>query len=180
MTPFQKFARIYSGVAVIFFNTALLGAVAAGIWFLLHQKKETAEPEDPIQKYGIASVEQVYPGHSTQEVITLMKEAYERPLIYAPYAHFTELPRNGNFVNVSEAGFRLVEDQGPWPLDQQNVNVFVFGGSTTFGYGVTDTETIPSALQRKLRGFSARFSFTRSQSHRASASIFFLRSVIGI
>ncbi|MBC3538181.1 SGNH/GDSL hydrolase family protein [Rufibacter sp. H-1] len=42
-------------------------------------------------------------------------------------------------------------EQGPWPLDSQFVNVFVFGGSTTFGYGVADSETLPSHLQRAFQ-----------------------------
>ena len=32
----------------------------------------------------------------------------------------------------------------------------MFGGSTTFGYGVTDIETIPSVLQQKLRASSSK------------------------
>jgi len=45
----------------------------------------------------------------------------------------------------------VVQDQAPWPLDKSRWNVFVFGGSTTWGAGVADAETIPSALQKELR-----------------------------
>ncbi len=38
----------------------------------------------------------------------------------------------------------------PWPPNPDYTNIFVFGGSTTFGYGVTDQETIPSYLQEIL------------------------------
>jgi hypothetical protein len=41
-------------------------------------------------------------------------------------------------------------------LEARNFNVFVFGGSTTFGYGLADEETIASALQRELRATGKR------------------------
>jgi hypothetical protein len=53
-------------------------------------------------------------------------------------------------VNVSPAGYRLVRRQGPWPPRPDPFNVFVFGGSTTFGMGVADAETIPSLLADRL------------------------------
>jgi hypothetical protein len=56
----------------------------------------------------------------------------------------------GRYYNVSEHGFRLVKNQGPWPLDDSAFNVFVFGASDTFGTGVTDEQTIPSYLQDSL------------------------------
>lgn len=53
-------------------------------------------------------------------------------------------------------GFRHGKNQGPWPLDAENFNVFVFGGSTTFGYGVTDSQTVPSVIQEELAKLSPR------------------------
>lgn len=50
----------------------------------------------------------------------------------------------------------MVEDEGPWPPAKSNLNIFVFGGSTTFGYGIADGETIASALQRKLANSSSK------------------------
>ncbi len=39
----------------------------------------------------------------------------------------------------------------PWPPDPESFNVFVFGGSTTFGYGVRNEDALPAALQDELR-----------------------------
>ena len=150
MTTFQRIARIYRSIAILFLNTVLLGGVVAGIvWLTMRLKPKP--PENPIEKYGFPMLQSSFPGLSTNEIALLIKESWDRPFMYEPYTHFAESPGKGRFVNVAEAGFRLVENQGPWPPDKRNVNVFVFGGSTTFGYGVADDATIPSQLQRKLR-----------------------------
>ena len=55
----------------------------------------------------------------------------------------------GKFVNVSNAGFRSCGEKQS--LEQDDLKIFVFGGSTTFGYGVEDSSTIPAFLQKHLR-----------------------------
>jgi hypothetical protein len=67
------------------------------------------------------------------------------------YDSITQLrlrPLHGRFVNVEKGGYRRVQDQGPWPPDQSSTNIFVFGGSTAFGFLVDDDQTIASYLQR--------------------------------
>jgi hypothetical protein len=151
MTSFQKIARRYRDFAVYFLNTALMVAVGFGVYFLVKRPQQSKEAANPITKYGISQLLAAYPGRSQEEILEILQEAYTRPLVYEAFTHFKEKPATGQFVNVTQAGFRLVEDQGPWPPDPQNFNVLVFGGSTTFGYGVADGETIPSALQKELR-----------------------------
>jgi hypothetical protein len=151
VTSFEQVKQGYRDLAVYFLNTVLLGAVGAGLYFLAVRLRSTPPADDPIKRYGIAQLMPGYPGRTPEEVALLMKETYDRPLVYQPFTHFRELPCTGRFVNVTEAGYRLVADQGPWPIDHARFNVFVFGGSTTFGAGVADGETIPSALQRELR-----------------------------
>src|SRR6202034_2026573 len=45
--------------------------------------------------------------------------------------------------------------QGSWPPRQNVFNIFLFGGSTTFGVGVPDDETIPSYLQEYMAAHCA-------------------------
>jgi hypothetical protein len=155
-TRFEKVACVYRTIALVFLNTLLVGVVGGGIIFLISRSKRTEPPENPLAKYGLAKLQPLYPALSPDEIVVLLNESWGRPLIYEPYTQFAEAPFRGRFVNVSEAGFRLIQDQGPWPPDKKNLNVFVFGGSTTFGYGVADGETIPSALQQKLRAQAAQ------------------------
>jgi hypothetical protein len=154
VTSLQKFALVYRNVAIHFFSTVLLCGAAAGLYFLYAHFRSPALRDDPIKRYGIDEILPGYPGRTREEVADIMKETYDRPLIFAPYTHFRELPSKGRFVNIAEEGYRVIQDQGPWPIKKQNFNVFVFGGSTTFGAGVSDAETIPSALQKELRTMS--------------------------
>lgn len=92
-----------------------------------------------------------YPGYGTEEIQELQSETWGRPYVYEPFTQFKEGPVAGRFVNVDESGFRRGAESTVWPPDPEARNVFVFGGSTTFGYGVADDETIPASLERRLR-----------------------------
>jgi len=94
---------------------------------------------------------QIYPGWSRQRVEELLEETRQRSLRFDPYTQFREKPFQGKYVNVVEPGLRWVREQGPWPMAPGAHNVWVLGGSTTFGYGLPDGETIPSFLQKSLR-----------------------------
>src|SRR6185503_15185425 len=74
---------------------------------------------------------------------------------YEAFTQFCERPFHGRFVNVSENGFRVSAQQGPWPPDADNFNIFLFGGSTTFGYGLPDSQTVASYLQDDLAARSS-------------------------
>jgi hypothetical protein len=86
----------------------------------------------------------------------LLKETKCSYFIYEDYVGFRERPFRGRYRNVSQAGFREVKNQGPWPPDPRNVNVFAFGGSTMYGWGLPDQQTIPSYLQEELSRYSKR------------------------
>lgn len=103
--------------------------------------------------YGKAAVLAAYPGWDELGVRQLLAETWTAPLVYEPHTGFKEGPRRGKHVNVLEPGFRMSKDQGPWPPEPQgSCAVFLFGGSTTFGYGLPDHETVASHLQDFLSG----------------------------
>ena len=94
-------------------------------------------------------LQQAYPGWSEDKVKAMIRETprADREFEYEPMTGFRERPFRGRFVNVDSAGFRYSKDQAPWPPQPENRNVFIFGGSTAFGYFLPDDETIPSHLQ---------------------------------
>jgi hypothetical protein len=83
---------------------------------------------------------------------TVMLRNYD----YDPITQLRLHPLHGRYVNVEEGGFRRVWGQGPWPLDRSALNIFLFGGSTTFGLSLDDDQTIPSSLQQRTRAASQR------------------------
>ena len=66
---------------------------------------------------------------------------------YAPIVEFEIRPMSGTYVNASQHGFRVNARQAPWPPVRGAFNVFVFGGSTAFGWLLPDRDTIASQLQ---------------------------------
>ena len=53
-------------------------------------------------------------------------------------------------MNITPAGFRKGRGEAPWPPARDAVTVFVFGGSTTLGFGLPDDQTLASALEASL------------------------------
>ena len=96
-------------------------------------------------------LQQAHPGWPPAEIERLMIESWMRPFTYEPFTQFAEGSLRGHYVNVDAAGFRWSSDQCAWPPSASAGAVFVFGGSTTFGYGLPDAETIASLLQDALR-----------------------------
>lgn len=100
-----------------------------------------------------AVLERLY-GLPIDDVRTITSECWPADgWIYEPYVQFRERPRSGRFVNISDEGFRHNRAKASRTLaDTQGVTaVFLFGGSTSFGYGVRDQDTIAAHLERILR-----------------------------
>lgn len=68
---------------------------------------------------------------------------------YQPWVGFREKPRKSKFLNVSPYGIRANSEEVR-EIESLDDSVWFFGGSTTFGYGVADNETIPAVLESAL------------------------------
>jgi uncharacterized protein YndB with AHSA1/START domain len=82
----------------------------------------------------------------------IVAEAFmENAWLFEPYVQFRERPREGRHVNISTDGFRLNGRTARNTVDPARpLTVFLFGGSTTFGYGVRDQDTIAAHLEALL------------------------------
>jgi hypothetical protein len=150
-----RFAAFYRGLSLFVTNVLVLLVLAylsAWAWFSLRPASYGRWARGELGDLAT----RVYPGQSEADVTALLAETWSRPVEYQPFTEFKEREHKGRFVNVSAEGFRHVKDQGPWPPARDRLNVFVFGGSTTFGYGIADDETIASFLQEALRGRTPR------------------------
>jgi hypothetical protein len=180
-------ARVYRLVAILFLNTCLLLLVANTVMWLLGYPRDRAldrMADGVFDKYGEDLVAQAYPQRNLREIRALHGETWGRKLVYDGFVGFKEAPRDGNYVNVDRNGFRRVAEQGVWPPVPDHLNVFVFGGSTVFGYGIADEETIPSRLQSALRRrFSSNsisvYNFGRGYYYSSQERVLFEKLLVG-
>lgn len=161
--PFvSRLASGYKGVAILLLNTLVLYACLNLFLGLVIQIRHAsrasgADVSDPVtSKWGADVLDQVYPDIDRDRRGQMLLECWNRPFVYGDFTHFKERPWNGKYVNVTDDGYRKSVDQGPWPPSSENLNVFVFGGSTTFGYGQPDELTLPSFLQQALAAHTKR------------------------
>lgn len=149
----QLWLTYKTGVLIIV-NTILILVVlnlTASVALKANRRLRGHKPVHPlVAKYGWPKLHAAYPNLPRDELQRLLDETWGRPFHYEPYSGYKEQPFQGRYVNVDTNGLRLVRDQGPWPPASTALNVFVLGGSTTFGFGVGDFETIPSLLQDQL------------------------------
>ena len=152
---YHKIVEYHDVAAKVLLNTIILFVVLNILAYLAIQVIQAVDKfsgnSNPIaRKYGSETVRVVYPGMDPKEVDQILNETWSRPLVFEPYVQFKERPYRGRYVNVDGNGFRITGNQGPWPPDPNVVNIFLFGGSTAFGYGVSDEQTIASYLQEYL------------------------------
>ncbi|HIJ84321.1 MAG TPA: SGNH/GDSL hydrolase family protein, partial [Magnetococcales bacterium] len=148
----KSWSALYNTLALVIFNTILIFILGNGAIGILLTMVEPTPTQDQriIAHFGQGTLEKVYPGKTWPEIKTLLQETWSRTYLYEPFVQFREPPMEGQFVHVSQAGFRTHGPPIPWPPDRQKMNVFLFGGSTVFGYGVGDAETIAAHLEKRL------------------------------
>ena len=157
--------RGYTSIAIICLNSLILFlminlVVSAALDVKQHFKKKTAMAGTPWAYKSFNPVlSTVHPGLTPEGINNLISETRHLTQIYDPYTQFKEKPSHGQYVTVDPHGFRLVAHQQSWPPPKGEFTVFFFGGSTTFGYGVADPQTVPSLFQEILArdyGITAR------------------------
>ena len=148
--PFARLGRAYRAAALMTLNAILLFAAANLAAVALLRTRWLAEPEPGPLGYGAETLTALYPGRSAAEVRALLRETWDLHYRYEPFTQFREGAARGRYVTIDPAGFRLGGRPAPWPPPDAARSVFVFGGSTTFGYGLADAETIPAALADQL------------------------------
>lgn len=134
-------------LAFVVLNAAIAAALQAR-WLLPARYRPLG---DMAARVGLDRLAGAYPELTKNELASFLAErARVNRWEYEAFTEFRQVPVRGRFINVSELGFRLVKNQGPWPPDRAAFNVFFFGGSTTFGDGLPDGGALPSAFQEAL------------------------------
>jgi hypothetical protein len=152
----EKLWHGYSLAALTLLSTLVAVVLINAMIYLVSTVKGHFAANPVSTKYGNTATAAVYPGLNEHEIDDLLKETWSRPYLFEPFTQFKERPHQGRYVNVDSNGFRVTKNQGPWPPQSSSLNIFLFGGSTTFGYGVADGQTISSYLQEHLAAVSHR------------------------
>lgn len=140
----SSLTRAYTATALLLLN-AIVAIVAANLvigaaYFVADElgAGETTPPRVDRDAYSTLTPREV------TEFLEEQSEGQDTGYNYRPWVQFRAEPRKGKFINTDDRGFRVtprVPRPGATPLV-----VAVYGGSTTFGYGVPDQYTIPAAL----------------------------------
>src|SRR5690349_17765431 len=67
---------------------------------------------------------------------------------YEPWIEFKNIDYNGKYVNVQNAVRKSVPNSYFNSFSKDTLDIFFFGGSTTFGFNLSDEETVPSQFVR--------------------------------
>lgn len=147
--------RAYASIVVIVFNTLLL--VVAGLfllsialdvrhWILGRDQVVHSSSFDP-SSYRLTS-----PENASAVGKEFDRYANTQPFVFNPWTTFMIAPFRGVHLNVVEAdilnhrsnGHSLPPDD--WPI----VTIWLFGGSTAFGFGVPDNQTVAAHIEALL------------------------------
>lgn len=144
----------YKEIALILLNIIILFGIINFIAALILYKPNNGQSTasyfyDPVEVFNdsIKLMRNVYPDKSDEEIKELI--LFKNPYKNHPVLEYQERVQNSAAYNVGFEGIRFdqkVNENNAASLI--NGAVWVFGGSTTFGQGVMDDETISSFLNR--------------------------------
>ncbi len=145
----SRLASAYSAAANALLGSVIVFTLLNAVLYLFPAFRAETAVETPIAFFGADRLLPAYPGWSRSDLIQLHEES-RVVFEYQPIVQFRVKPITGTFVNATAQGFRVNARQAPWPPSPDAFNVFVFGGSTTFGWLLADRDTIVSQLQDQV------------------------------
>jgi len=150
--------RIYNMLAAITFNTLLLLLVALGIVWWVSPGPENRPTDHPLginrtysPYFRLHNYKLIRP--ETAQATTLEYDAWAADGHWQvhPWTGLVSRPFDGMYLNIEDNGVRQTRPPAPNHPNQRPLRVWVFGGSTTFGWGLGDDWTIPFQLQVALQ-----------------------------
>ena len=114
MNRFEKLTRYYKTSAVVLLNLIVLFGVINLLAIATIKIAEESAPSNPVEeKYSYdEALKAAYPRLEKEKIDGLLRETWSRPVIYEVFTQFKERPYSGEYVNVSDEGFRLIKNQG--------------------------------------------------------------------
>jgi|GEM_PF-4542959 len=147
LADWKKIREIYSYFAITLLTISLCCVFFDATAFVITEhRKAGPRPRQSPSKIDLKALKEKLLGLSSGEMKKLWTETWNEALEYAPWVQFREKPRHGKYVNVHKDGYRII----PGSPENPKHLIFLFGGSTTFGYNVTDNQTFSYYLQAEI------------------------------
>lgn len=146
----SRLSKLFAQISIFFTVTILLWLSAEAVARLIVREIKWADPPFMLS-YTDDELRKLYNTDNPAFYREIVGEGWGRGinLEYEPFVEFMPVAFSGRHVNVAPEGFRVTPSAAK-TLDVPGRKVFVFGGSTTFGMGVSDAETIPAYLEKEF------------------------------
>jgi lysophospholipase L1-like esterase len=146
MTLLKKFIQVLRdtwmiiGIALVIFVATELGL---SLFFYV---RSFWHPPDPnFRMYADTYADPAWAARYYQEVDEVEKG---RSMRWQSYVYWRRLPRQGAEINITSEGLRKTTNVAA-PAGTKPTKVFMFGGSTLWGLGAGDNDTIPSVFAKE-------------------------------
>ena len=150
--------RLYTIIAVLTFNTLVMLIVGVLVLHVI------LPPYQPVSSIGPSGLNGIYSPHlrlnsyqlvSQEEAIAVGQEydqwAQDGHWQVHPYTGLISREFQGVYLNIDVDGIRQTALPDEAYIGKPPMRIWMFGGSTMFGWGLGDEWTIPSILQRRLQ-----------------------------
>lgn len=141
----MKAVRAFYGIfthTVILFLLIVTGTHVALSWYLRNKDATALSRLSEVARRNYAHL-------SEPDAAELLRNTVAIRYRFAPWVGMRERPTTSRFVNVDEYGIRS-NGRPIGTIAALQDAIWFFGGSTTFGYGVADHESIPARLEATL------------------------------
>jgi lysophospholipase L1-like esterase len=148
----HRLVKLYQLIAVLLLNTlVLLIVIELGAGFILR----TSSPEEAPLVEQVETFKQKQLSLSYYQAQDWSRAYWDEHMAvadhwdYQPYIEWRTRPAQGELINVDENGIRYTPGSECGP---DTYRIFMFGGSTMWGYGAPDWGTIPAYVQAGVSG----------------------------
>jgi len=125
-------------LAVLLVLVSLANVASSAFMYFYYKGQRGVSLKDPVLSYPVF--------HDKKRAFTLFDEFSKLRAEYHSYVGLRRLPFRGELTTVDEAGLRVHPAHGGDRPDAKRVGFF--GGSTMWGTGSADDETIPALVDR--------------------------------
>lgn len=145
----ERSKRVYTALALVCFNSSLLfGGVLLVLWLFLPPATGGAFYSE---EFDLDSYTRTPRAEAEALGRDFDRMGEQASFQFDPWTLFHEREFASDYLNVLPDGVRRTLAPDPATAGLPPLRVWAFGGSTMFGWGVSDSQTIPSHLQPLLQ-----------------------------